>query len=391
MLDENQIPPHEDELRANDAVKFFTDVYDANGNYLTKSQKRTKIKNLMEELYLSKDKNQTTLQNGQTVPLIVARRHPGRATYYYFNTHNAPRDEILSSFAQKTNISYLHTKPQVQTQGELIAQDVLQFLDDVKVDDKYQKATGTEKRAQVIVLFQQLYRNKQKNVCHLENGEDIPIIIKKTGLNNHIAYYLNSSVYRKEVLRAFAKATDCIYLEYKENDTIPEVKHKEELTARQCARLFHKVGFIPDNEAKYEGKERILQWFHRIYSKPEQNKVKLPDGAEVPLLVRRLSHSQRCLCLNTSNASVKPFVLKRFNELSQSEFCFDNLTFSKEENKELHSTIFKLAKIYQKTEDIREKEFFHRYAERAFESLNIKTPHITVKDYLISLAQTTKQ
>ena len=90
MQDKNLIAPNKDELRANDVVKFFDNVTDASGTRLTKSVKRTRIKDLMESLYLDKENNQTTLNNGKTVPIIVKRRYEKRAPSYYFNTALAP-------------------------------------------------------------------------------------------------------------------------------------------------------------------------------------------------------------------------------------------------------------------------------------------------------------
>lgn len=386
MQEENLIAPYKNELKANDVVKFFDNVTDASGTRLTKSVKRTRIKDMMESLYQDKESNKTTLNNGKTVPVIVKRRYEKRAPAYYFNTALAPVEEILRAFATKTNIDYTKEKPEPKIKGELIAQEVLHLLDDVKVKGK--KVTGYPKISATIQMFQTLYKDKENNACILADGKTIPIIVKRTGENNRIAYYLNSSEHRKEVLRAFALKTDSIYLEYKEEDTMPEDKHPRELTARNCAKLFHKVGFVPEDEEKQEGKERILQWFHRIYSKPEENKVKLPNGQTVDLLVRRISHSQRCLCLNTSDATIKPFVLRRFAELSKSEFCFDNLNLANDDTKELIKSIKDLALAYDKTKIAEQKSFYHTYSQLAFEASHIKTNYITVDEYLRNKAST---
>ncbi len=380
MQDKNLIAPYKNELKANDVVKFFDNVTDASGTRLTKSVKRTRIKDLMEALYQDKENNQTTLNNGEIVPIIVKRRYKKRAPFCYFNTALAPLEEILQAFASKTNIDYIQQKPESKIKGELIAQEVLHLLDDIKV--KGQKVTGIHKVSATIQKFQTLYKDKENNVCTLNNGKTIPIIVKRTGENNRIAYCLNSSEHRKEVLRAFALKTDSIYLEYKEEDTMPEEKHPRELTARACAKLFHKVGYVPEDEEKQEGKERILQWFHQIYSKPEKNKVKLPNGKTVDLLVRRISRSQRCLCLNTGNATFKPFVLRRFAELSKSEFCFDNLSLAKDDTKELIKSIKLLALADNKTNIKDEKYFYRTYCQLAFEASRIKTNSITVEEYL---------
>ena len=386
MLDKIKVAPLSGELKVGNAVKFFDNVTDEKGKRLSKSAKRTRIKELMEKLYQDKENNRTTLQDGREVPIIVARSYEKRPTYCYFNTALAPKEEILRAFALKNNILYIKDKPEPKKQGELIAQEVLHLLDDVKQHGT--KVSGLKKVAATILLFQTLYKDKENNICTLPNGENIPIIVKRTGENNHIAYYLNSSEHRKEVLRAFASKTDTIYLEYKEEDTMPEEKHPQELTARPCAKLFHKVEMVPGDEIKQEGKERILQWFHRIYSRPEENKVILPDGKVADLLVKRISRSQRCLCLNTSNATIKPFVLKRFTELSKSEFCFDNLNLEKDDIKELIKSIKLLALAYNKTNSEDEKSFYHIYSQKAFEALHIKTNHLTVEEYLISKAST---
>ncbi|MBR5598846.1 MAG: hypothetical protein IKW39_02270, partial [Alphaproteobacteria bacterium] len=353
--------------------------YDDLGIRLTKSAKRTKIKIFMENLYNNQQENQVTLKDGSTAQIIVARRYEGRATFYYFNTFNAPKTEILKSFAELNNISYVEDKPEPKKHGELIAQEVLHLLDDVKVNGN--KVTGDKKRAKTILMFQQLYKDKQRNICILPNGEIIPIIILATGDNNRMAYCLNTSVYRKEVLRSFAERTDCVYLEYKEDDTIPADKHPLELTARNCAKLFHGVESCPIGQEKQERKEYVLQWFYHIYGNPDLNKVTLPDGKTVDLLVRRLSHSQRCLCLNTSNASIKPFVLKRFADISRASFCFDNLDVSKDDKKELVSSIRKLALAENNSTDDKDKEFYLTYCQQVFDTLKLKTEHISVSGY----------
>lgn len=389
MLDENIIPPHKDELKANDVVKFFDNVYDENGIRLTQAPKRTYIKKLMEALYEDSSLNQLHLKDGSLAPIIVKRRFESRAPFCYFNTHFAPQDEILKAFADIYNITYIKEKPAIRQKGELIAQEALFFLDDIKIPSHIKKLTGKEKCAQVIWLFQQLHKDPIKNKCTLEDGSQIPIIIQKTGENNKLSYCLNSSIYRKDVLRAFAKETDCIYLEYKEEDTIPSKKHPQEFTSRQSAKLFHNVGFLPQNDDKQEGKERILQWFHRIYSKPELNTVKLPNGKVIDLLVRRLSGSQRCLCLNTSDTYAKPFVFKRFQDITNSEFCFKNLDLSKDDKSKLNKLLYNLAKISDN--DFSSQQFYQKYSQRAFEELNPKTHHLTVIDYLIEKAKDTKR
>ncbi|MBR5154830.1 MAG: hypothetical protein IKW58_03805 [Alphaproteobacteria bacterium] len=389
MLDEKLIPPHEEELKSNDVVKFFDNVYDENGVHLVQAPKRAYIKKLMETLYNDAKRNQIKLEDGTSAPIVVKRKYEGRASFCYFNTHELSQDEALKAFADIFGITYINKKPETKQKGELIAQEALFFLDDIKLPPHLKKLTGKEKSAQVILLFQQLYNDPIKNICTLEDGTQIPIIIQKTGENNKLSYCLNSKLHRKEVFRAFAKETDCIYLEYKEEDTIPENKHPRELTARQCAKLFHKVGFLSQDENKQEGKERILQWFHHIYSKPELNNIKLPDGREINLLVRRLSGSQRCLCLNTEDTYVKPFVLKRFRDITESEFCFENLDLSKDDKPKLNKLLYNLAKISDN--DFSSQQFYQKYSQRAFEELKLKTHHLTVTDYLIEKAKDAKR
>jgi hypothetical protein len=250
-----------------------------------------------------------------------------------------------------------------------------------------QKVTGDKKRMALISCFQQLYKDNKRNICTLENNEQISIIIKKTGHNNKLAYYLNSATHRKEVLSAFAKAINAIYLDYKEEYTTPSPKHPNELTARACAKLFHSVDFCPDDEKKPESKERILQWFHRIYDNKALNQLTLPNGETTELLVHRMSHSQRCLCLNTSDTYIKPFVLKRFGELSNSTFCFKNLDLSKDDRIKLYGLLHELAYADDKTKDKDAKEFYKNYASKAFETLKIRTPHLSVTNYLIDRAK----
>ncbi len=384
MADKKYIEPKQGELKANDAVKFFDDVTDDNGVKLTKSEKRTRVLELMKKLHQNKDDNYCILEDGKVVPIIVERRHYRKPPTCYFNTADAPIEEIFKAFALKHNITYIKERPEAKKQGELIAQEVMHLYTDISVDNK--KITGKAKRAAMILLFQKLYKDKEKNICILSNGEEIPIIVKRTGENERIAYYLNASEHRREVLLAFASATNCTYLDFKENMTKPQDKKKGELTARDCAKVFHLVGDCPNAEYKRENKEKILKWFHYIYENPSLNKVTLLDGCEIELVVRRMSYSQDCLCLNTSDASIKPFILKRIAEISDSTICLDNLDLSQDDKKQLHMSLRLLAISADKSKNLKDARYYHSYAQKAFLAAKIKTNCCTVVEYLQSFA-----
>lgn len=385
MSDKMYLEPKNGEFIANDVVKFFDNVCDKDGIKLSKSQKRSRILELMKKLNLDKENNTCILEDGRIVPIIVERKYEGRPVYCYFNTANAPQDEILKAFAKKFNIEYIKEKPEPKKEGELIAQEVLHLFDEVKVKEK--KVAGDKKRATMILLFQKLYKDKEKNTCILSNGDKIPIIVKRTGENGHIAYYLNASTHRKEVLSAFAQKTDCFYLDFKENMEKPICKQEGELTSRECAKIFHSVGECYNKDKKKENKEKILQWFHYIYEHPTINTVTLPDGCKVDLVVRRLSRSQDCLCLNTADASIKPFVLKRVAEISNSTLCLDNIDLSKDDKKQLYLSLRQLAIASDKTASDDAKEYYLAYAQKAFLAAKIKTKCYTVTDYFESLAK----
>ena len=344
MSDNKYLEPKDGELKASDSVKFFDNICNEKGIKLSKSAKRTRLLEFMKKLSLDEKNNICTLEDGRLVPIIVERKYEGRPVYCYFNTANAPQEEILSAFSKKFNITYISQKPEPKKEGELIAQEILHLLDNVKVNNK--KVSGDQKRARTIWLFQQVYKNNQNNVCVLPNGQCIPIIVKRTGENNKVGYFLNSSEHRTEVLRAFARAVDCTYLDAKENDITPEKKKKGELTARDSVKIFHEVEDCPSSEVSKGSKEKLLDWFNYIYyQRPELNKVRLPNGVVVDVFVRRISRSQRCVCLNTSDATIKPFVLKRVAEISKSKICLSNLDLSNDDKKQLYKSLYILAQL----------------------------------------------
>ncbi len=380
-MDNNvKLPPKIGELIAGEVVRFFDNVTDENGNIVYKSLKRARLLKLMKRMVNDNQINTCTLSTGEVVPIIVERKYKGRGVYCYFNTADYPRDEILQAFAKINNITCTDQKIENKKEGELIAQDILHLMDDVKVNGK--KVSGTKKRAEMIALFQKLYNDRKNNVCKLENGEEIPIIVKRKGVNNRVAYCLNSSIYKTEVLKALAKYIDCAYLEYKENEAMPKLKHERELTARACAKIFHKVRKCEAKVQKRENKENLVLWFKHIYENHNLNRVILPNGKEVEAVVMRLSGSQHCLCLNTSDASIKPFVIKRVADISEAEVCFDNLDLSKDDKKELCSAMKYLIRQADKTKDKASLSYYMAYADMAFRSANIKTKCKTPKEWV---------
>lgn len=384
-MDKELIAPQKGELKADDVACLYDDVFSAEGIRLSKAPKRSRILELMKELNRDSKNNICKLSDGRVVPIIVERKYEKRAVYCYFNTVDAPKEEILRAFAYKNNISYVPVKPVPKKEGELIAQDVLHLFDDVKVGEK--KVAGEDKRAAMIYFFQDLYKDTKRNICTLPDGVDIPIIVQRTGVNNRIAYCLNTSVYHDEVMKAFAQQTDCSYLNYKENDEVPENKRKGELTARDCAKIFHGVSPCYSSNVKKETKEHLVKWFKYIYENNELNCVCLPNGEKEPLVVRRLSGSQRFICLNTSNARVKPFVLKRIAEITDANFCFDNLDLSKDDKRQLISSIKYLALAESKSQKEEDKRYYREYANVSFKEAKIKTKCSNVVDWLCDLGK----
>ena len=379
MTSKNYQPPKDGELKANDAVKFFKNITDENKNILSKSPKRARLLELMKKMLLDSKANTCTLSSGKIVPIIVERKYKGRGVFCYFNTADYPRDEILQAFAKINNITYVSQEIENKKEGELIAQEILHLIDDVKVNGK--KVSGIQKVKEAIILFQKLYKDEKNNVCRLNNNEEIPIIVKRKGINNRVAYCLNSSEHKIEIMRAFAKYAGCTYLEYKENEATPEPKHERELTARACAKIFHKVRRYTD-KPKRENKENLVSWFKYIYENPSLNKVTLPDGRTVDVVVKRLSGSQHFLCLNTSNAIAKPYVIKRVADITEAEVCFDNIDLSKDDIKELCSSIKHLTNSAQSSNDAEASSYYRSYAQRAYAKANIHTQYATAKEWI---------
>jgi hypothetical protein len=383
MLETKYLPPKDGELKANDVASLFDNVTDGSGNRLSKSEKRARILVLMKELSVNPEKNICKLATGECVPIIVERKYEGRPIYCYFNTHDVPKDDILQAFADVNSIAYVNQKPDMKKEGELIAQEILHLIDNVTVNGK--KVAGTRKIREMIALYQRLYKDTSRNVCILDDGSQIPIIVKRRGENNRIAYYLNSSENREAVFRAFAEYGGCSYLEHKENEVTPEDRHPCELTARECAKIFHKTNCCSLNERKRETKEHLVLWFKYIYNNKEMNKVELPDGRVVDAVVRRLSHSQRFLCLNTADATIKPFVIKKIAEITEAVVCFDNLDLSKDDKKQLCASIKHLLLAEANDLDGSSRGYYHSYAQKAFEAINVKTKHLTVKSWYDSI------
>ena len=71
-----------EDLKANDADKFFDNICGENGQKLAKSAKRTKLMQMMRDLYYNRSEvNKCTLSTGETVPLIIAKRHAKRGEF----------------------------------------------------------------------------------------------------------------------------------------------------------------------------------------------------------------------------------------------------------------------------------------------------------------------
>ncbi len=380
MNNSDKQPPKDGELIASEAVIFFKNITDETGNIVYKSRKRTRLLELMKKMVADEQVNTCILSTEEVVPIIVERKYEGRGVFCYFNTADYPRDEILQAFAKINNITYISQEIENKKEGELIAQEILHLIDDVKVNGK--KVTGIQKVKEAIILFQKLYKDEKSNVCRLGDGTKIPIIVKRKGINNRVAYFLNSSIYKTEVLKALTQYAGCTYLEYKENEATPEPKHERELTARACAKIFHKVRKCEAKVQKRENKENLVCWFRYIYDNPNLNRVILPDDSEAKVVVKRLSGSQHFLCLNTSNAIVKPFVLKRVAEITDAEICFSNLDLSNDDKKEVCASLKYLIRCADKSKDQYTSNYYNTYAEIAFLSANIKTKCKTAKEWV---------
>lgn len=367
------------ELKATDAVIFFDNICDDNGRKLTKSEKRSRLKDLMKEVYDTPEVNMCLLSDGKTYPLIVCRQNPGRAQFYYFNNIDAPQEEVLQTFAQKTGITCkLENYPEKRA-GELIANDAKQLLDEVCENGV--KLTGTAKLEKLHNWFKTLYNTPQNNRCLTPKGE-VPIIVKRKGVNNKTMLCLNTSEYQTHVMAAFAKHIGAIYLKEKENAEPLLSKQPGEMTARECARIFHNVPNCKSDYSKKDASPKLVEWFEQIYNRPELNEVTVPSGKKVPLLVRRQSVAQQCICLNTSDEAVKPFVIRRFAALIRADVCLDNLTIRQDNPQSLYKTMLGLKKVEYQTKNQKEQAYYHAYAQKVYEKISLLNKEITLTDYL---------
>ena len=362
------LPIREGELNASTAIRFFDNIRDTDGTLLIKSKKRAKLKEQMYLLfYKHPEQNVCTLSDGREVPIIVCRQNPHRGAFCYFNNVDAPQDEIFSAFAKHCGITYKSDILETKKQGELIANDAKQFLDNICQDGR--KLAGAEKLKQLHHLFATLYADKENNQCQAENGY-IPIIIARTGENRRRVYCLNTSNYREIVFQAFAEWSGCIYRQDKENQVILEPKKEEELTARQCARIFHDVPNLDGSNIKRDASPKLVEWFEYLAHHSSLNQVKLPSGKEVPLVIARKSHSQQCFCLNTADESAKPFVIWRTSEIIGATVCSDNISMTLKNNKKAYQTMKALIEKAKKS-SFKAGVFYKVYAQKIYQQLNL--------------------
>lgn len=373
----------EGELNAAEVVKFFDNVRNEKGEKLTQSEKRGHLRFLFVQLYQNKEKNKCTLSNGTIVPIVVHRRQEGRAAAYYLNTAQADKEVILKAFAEQTGITYRTRKPEAKKIGELIVSDVKHLFDEVKSEDG-KKLSGFKKQDRLNGLFRKLYESTEDNICKI-GGKEIPIIVERLGINNKTAYCLNSSEHHQEILAAFANWANCRYCPEKEEPEQLQEKQAGELTARECARIFHKVENRGHEYKKYTS-EKLVQWFEYIYNHQHLNQVRLPNGSEVELVVRRQSYAQQCYCLNTSDEIAKPFVLKRIAEITKAEICWDNLQIKAHSKNALYRSIIAVCKAEQTTQKENDKVYYHTYAQKAYESLSPQSRELTVTEWLEHIA-----
>ncbi len=370
-----------EDLKANDADKFFDNICGENGQKLAKSAKRTKLMQMMRDLYYNRsEENKCTLSTGETVPLIIAKRHPKRGEFCYFNTSSAPVEEILQSFADKMQITCKLTRPMPKKEGELIVADIKNLVDNVTINGK--KVSDVRKQQELNRLFYQLYHTPEENICKISDGNEIPIIVERLSVNNWNTLCLNTSEHRTDVLSAFAAWAGCTYCQEKENAVTPPEKHPHEMTARQCARIFHGVPNLDGCMAKRDASPKLVEWFAYIYNKPTLNNVTLPNGKEVPLLVHRISHSQKCLCLNTSDEKVKPFVIKRMSEITEANICLDNLKIYDNNLSDLHKAVIMLKQAEQTASNPQDVAYYQMYAEKAWRTMTPASKAFNVAEWL---------
>lgn len=373
----------EGELNAAEVVKFFDNVRNENGEKLTQSEKRGHLRFLFVQLYHDKEKNTCELSDGTIVPIVVHRRQEGRASAYYLNTARAPRDAIFKAFAERMGITYRTQKSEAKKIGELIVSDVKHLFDDVKSEDG-KKLSGFKKQDRLNGLFRKLYEHPEKNICEVA-GKKIAIIVERLGVNNRTAFCINGIESRQEVLKAFADWAGCRYCPEKEEPENLQEKQAGELTSRECARIFHKVENRSHEYKKYTS-ERLAQWFEYIYNNPKLNQVRLPNGSSVEIIVRRQSYAQQCYCLNTSDETVKPFVLKRVAEISKAEICLENLHLKPHSKNALYKSIIAVCKAEQTAKTESDRVYYRTYAQKAYESLSPRSGELTVTEWLQHIA-----
>lgn len=378
------LPIQPGELKADEAVRFFDNICDENGCKLTKSKKRTRLKEKMSQLYyLHPDKNKCLLKDGTIVDIIVVRRNPGRGAFCYFNNVNAPMDEIFRAFAEIEGITYKEQNTEHKREGDLSADDAKQFLDNITVNNK--KLSGSLKLSRLHQLFASLYNSPEQNICETPQGQK-PIVVERISENNWPVLYLNTSENRQEILQAFADWSGCLYRKDKEKRKVLEKKQKGELTARDCARIFHNVADKERRDFKRDASPKLVEWFNYIGNTPNLNQVTLPDGRVEPLVVERQSCAQKCWCLNVSDESIKPFVINRMAEISQSDVCIRNIKLSEDQSKELYQTMIILSNLSQTTEKSTEENYYHSYAEKIYQKLSIGS-ELTLNSYLKNKAK----
>ena len=372
------IVPPKGELRANEITIYYDNVCDETGKKLVKTEKRSRIRELMYELFENEDKNKCILKDGRVVPIVVQRREYHRPAFCCLNTVDAPKDEILRAFACKTNISYKKENYPPKKEGELIVNDILYLIGDIVSNNV--KVSGIKKYKELKRLFKQLAENPKDNICKLPTGEEVPIIVKRVSDNNIVSYCLNTSEHRKVILREFAKKTGCTYFEEKENDIKPLDKKLGELTARDCYRFLHSVQDMKPQSPKDDSSTRLVEWFNTIYNNHSLNSVVLPNGETHPLVVHRTSHSQRCICLNTSDEKIKPFVIKRMAEITKATINIDNIPINNTSAQELVCAIKLLNMVEEKTKS--EDRFYESYKQKVYEELSTTDKEVTVNEWI---------
>jgi len=363
-----KLPIREGELNASAAIQFFDNIYDEDGHKLTKSKKRTRLKEKMTTLYyMYPELNKCVLSDGREVEIIVCRQNPGRGAFCYFNNIDAPQKEIFEAFALISNITYKGEILPTKRQGELIATDAKQFLDDIYVNGK--KLAGAEKLKQLHCLFEKLYADAKANKCQTAIGE-IPIIVARNGENNRPAFCLNTAGHREEVFKAFAQWAGCTYRQDKENAEVLHPKQNNEMTARECARIFHNVPNRDGSNTKKDCSPKLVEWFAYIADNPKLNQVKLPDGQIEPLVIARQSYSQKCLCLNTADEFIKPFVIWQTAHLIKADICMENIPMTIQDEVKAYRTMQRLTKQAEQSRGVQQR-FYQNYAEQIYSKLNL--------------------